>query len=144
MSTTALKTLNRAKKQLDNNYVKYCRAFGKNTSWCQIFLWWLIAFKGEIEYIKDSYARHAYTWCKEHYKEVSMKGARAGDLVFFKNDKGIVNHCGLIRKKGTGKKCYTIEGNVGTSGKWKTNLVCVRERDKSKVKGIFRPPYSSK
>lgn len=141
---TAIKILNLAKKQMYNNYLKYCKAYGKNTSWCQIFLWWLLSFKGHLNYIKDTYARKAEKWCSEHYKKVTMKTARAGDIVFFKNDRGIVNHCGLIRKKGTSKKCYTIEGNVGIPGKWKRNVVSIRTREKERVKSIYRPPYNNK
>ena len=144
MSATAKKTVNRAKIQIDEGYKKFCKAFGKNTSWCQIFLWWLLALKGDIKYPKDSYARHAEKWCAKHWKKISMKDARAGDVVFFTKNGTRVSHCGMIRKKGTSKIAYTIEGNVGTPGKWKTNIVDLRTRKRSYIKSIYRPPYSSK
>ena len=148
MKLTGKKVVNLAKKELGNKYHKYCKAFGKKTSWCQIFIWWILFYKGGMTYIRDSYARHAAKWCKARWKHVKMKDARAGDIVFFTSQgpgqnkcKGLVNHCGIIRKKGTTKKCYTIEGNVGKPGHWRTNTVDTRTRDKSFVWGIFRPDY---
>lgn len=147
-----------ARKQIGNGYKKYCKAFGKNTSWCQIFIWWLMMKKG-ITYLKDSYARHAAKWCKKHWKHISMKDARAGDIVFFSSEgknhnnkmTGKVTHVGLIRAKGPVEKngsvikCRTIEGNVkktkNQKGDWRVHVVARRTRSQSYVWGIFRPPY---
>lgn len=148
MKVTGMKVVNLAKKQENRRYSEYCKAFGKNTSWCQIFVWWVLAYKMGLEYIKDSYARHAAAWAKKYWKRIKMKDARAGDIVFFTsvgpgNDtcKGKVTHVGIIRKKGTSKLCYTIEGNVGKAGQWRWNLVKLKTRHKSYVWGIFRPEY---
>lgn len=141
-----------ARKQLGNGYKKYCKAFGKNTSWCQIFLWWLFNTKG-IKYLKDSYARHAAEWCKKHWKHVKVADAKAGDTIYFVRNKkgynrmeGKVIHCGMVRGKAYKNKkgewvIPTIEGNVGTPGQWKKNIVDVRVRNINRVWGIFRPPY---
>ena len=151
-----------ARKQLGNGYKKYCKAFGKNTSWCQIYMWWLCD-KRKIKYLKDSFARHAAAWCKRHWKFVTMEDAKAGDFVFFTstgkgNNKmqGKVTHVGLIRakspieesgkNKGKAIKCYTIEGNVNgkeksQQGSWRKHIVAKRTRKISYVWGIFRPPY---
>lgn len=147
-----------ATKQLGNGYKKYCKAFGKNTSWCQIYIWWLMDKKG-VKYLKDSFARHAAKWAKKHWEHVSMKSARAGDVVFFTssgkgNNKmnGKVTHVGLIRAKGVPEKdgkvitCRTNEGNVKKKGSrskdWKDHVVAKRTRNKKYVWGIFRPPYA--
>lgn len=146
-----------ARKQLGHGYKKYCKAFGKNTSWCQIFMWWL-ADKKNLKYLKDSYARHGAKWAKKNWTHVSMKDARAGDFVYFTsggkgNNKmnGKVTHVGLIRAtakpetkgkdKGKVIKVYTIEGNVNGGGDWKKSEVAKKTRKKSYVWGIFRPPY---
>ena len=150
-----------ATKQLGNGYKKYCKAFGKNTSWCQIFIWWLMTKKG-VKYIKTSYARKAAAWCKKHWKHVAVKDAAGGDVVFFVkgykgNNKmnGFVVHVGLIRKKsakatkGDNKGAwvvYTIEGNVNgkeksQQGSWKKKIVAKRTRNVNRVWGIFRPPW---
>ena len=164
-STTGKGMVDLAKKQLGKGYKKYCKAFGKDTSWCQIFIWWLFDTKG-IKYIKNSFARKAARWCAKHWTRVAMKDAKAGDVVFFTNKKGKggdksngnwrdVSHVGLIRKqsatikdkKKKGKKvlvCYTIEGNVNGHGNWKKSEVANKTRRKSYVWAVFRPPYKSK
>lgn len=158
-----------ARKQLGNGYKKYCKAFGKATSWCQIFIWWLFDTKG-MTYIKNSFARKAARWAHKHWTRVPMKDAKAGDVVFFTSKKGKggdkagdwhdVTHVGMIRKqsamiddkKNKGKKvlvCYTIEGNVkgkekSQQGSWKNHIVANRTRRKSYVWAVFRPPYKTK
>jgi hypothetical protein len=149
-----------ATKQLGNGYKKYCKAFGKNTSWCQIFMWWL-ADKKDLKYLKDSFARHAAKWAKKHWEHVTMKEARAGDFVFFTSKAkgrnkmvGKVTHVGLIRAKGKVEKdgkvitCRTIEGNVKAEGSkspdWRKHVVAKRTRGLNYVWGIFRPPYGDK
>lgn len=136
-----------ARKQIGNGYKKYCKAFGKNTSWCQIFMWWLMSKKG-MKYPHDSFARHAAAWCRKRWPKITMKGAKAGDVVFFTskakgNNKmnGMVTHVGIIRKQGTSKVVYTIEGNVDGHGNWKKSKVAYKTRKLSYVWGIFRPPY---
>lgn len=155
-----------AAKQIGNGYRKYCKAFGRATSWCQIFIWWLFDTK-KMKYIKDSFARKAARWCQKHWPRVSMKDAQAGDVVFFTSKKGKggdksdlkwrdVTHVGMIRKKSAeipdkdhkGKKklvCYTIEGNVKKNkdqkGDWRVHVVGKRTRNKSYVWAVFRPPY---
>lgn len=152
-----------ANKQLGKGYKKYCAAYGKSTSWCQIFMWWLFDTK-HMKYIKTTFARKAAKWCHEHWTRVPMKDAKAGDVVFFSAKKGgdkskikwtDVTHVGLIRKKSAkiddkknkGKKvlvCYTIEGNVNGGGNWKKSEVAKKTRRKSYVWAVFRPPYKSK
>lgn len=157
------KIVNLAAKQLGNGYKKYCKAFGKNTSWCQIFMWWLMDKEGQ-KYIKNSFARKAAAWCKKHWKHVSVKNAAAGDFCFFVRGhsgnnkmKGFVVHVGLIRKKSAkatkGKNkgdwvVYTIEGNVNGKkkdqrGSWKNKIVAKRTRNIDRVWGIFRPPWKN-
>lgn len=144
---TAKEVVQLARKQIGNGYSKYCKYFGKNTSWCQIFMYWLFNKKG-MPYYKNSFARKAAAWVKKRWKHVSMKNAVAGDIVFFTskakgNNKmnGMVTHVGIIRKKGTSKVAYTIEGNVNGSGNWKKSKVAYKSRKLSYVWGIFRPPY---
>ena len=157
--TESQKMVDLATKQLGNGYKKYCKAYGKNTSWCQIFLWWLFDQR-KMKYLKDTFARHAAAWAKKHWPHVALKDAKAGDVVYFVRGKtghnkmkGTVVHTGMVRKKPyqktdkKGKKYWvipTIEGNVGTPGKWKTNIVGKRNRNENRVWGIFRPPYANK
>lgn len=145
---TGKQIVNLARKQLGNKYHKYCKAFGKNTLWCQIFMWWLLSYKSGIPYLKDSFARHAAKWALKHWPRVRLKDARAGDVVFFTSEgpgndtcKGKVTHVGIIRKKGGATYCNTIEGNSGPREKWRSNTVMMRRRSKKYTWGVFRPDY---
>ena len=148
--------VNLARKQIGNGYRKYCKAFGKNTSWCQIFLWWLFDHEN-MKIKKTSYARKFADYCKKHWKHVRVSEAKEGDVVFFvaghnghNRLKNKVVHVGMIRAKskqatkGEHKGewyVYTIEGNVGVAGQWKTNIVDKRKRNVNRVWGIFRTPF---
>jgi hypothetical protein len=139
-----------ARKQLGKGYKKFCAAYGKATSWCEIFIWWLFTTKN-MPIKKTSFARRAAKWFAEHYEHISMKDAKAGDVVFFTSKAkgrnkmiGMVTHVGLIRKKGTSTICYTIEGNVNGDGNWKKSEVAEKTRGLNYVWGIFRPKYREK
>lgn len=143
---SAKNIVNLARKQIGNGRRKYCEAYGKDNSWCNIFVWWLYGKEG-YKLKKTTYARREAKWIKKKWKHISMEDAKAGDIVFFTNTmkgnnkmKGKVSHVGVIRRKGTTKKCYTIEGNVGNKD-WKKSIVDTRERGIKYVWGIFRPPY---
>lgn len=142
-----------ARKQLGNGYKKYCAAFGKNTSWCMIFFWWLCKQK-KVKCPKTSFARKFAAYCKKHYKHIGVTSAEAGDVVFYVAGKNGNNRCkhkvvhmGIIRcqsTKGDNGDWYvhTIEGNVGQAGHWRTNTVGKRKRNVNRVWGIFRLPFS--
>ena len=150
------KIVNLARKQIGNGYRKYCKAFGKTTSWCQIFLWWLFDDEG-MKILKTSFARKFAEYCKKHWKHIRVSEAQKGDVVFFvaghnghNRLKHKVVHVGMIRAKskqatkGEHKGewyVYTIEGNVGVAGQWKTNIVDKRKRNVNRVWGIFRTPF---
>ena len=81
-------------------------------------------------------------WLHKHATHVKMADARPGDIVIFtwtgggnnsrKVGKCSRDHIGFIRKKGTSKICYTIEGN--TSG----GKVAERTRELTYIFAIYR------
>ena len=150
------KILNLARKQLGNGYKKYCKAYGKDTSWCMIFFWWL-CMKEKVKCPKTTWAKVFAAYCKKHYKHIKVSEAQYGDVIFYVRKhnghnrcKGLVVHMGIVRakaykaKEGKNKGKWVIpaiEGNVGKPGQWKTNKVGNRTRCVDRVWGIFRIPY---
>lgn len=91
--------------------------FSANVSWCQIFIWWVLAYFD----IKGQPATASCTAAMRHYIE---QGAwhekdytpKVGDLVYFDWDKsGDCDHVGFVAEI-TGNEIYTIEGNSTAPG----------------------------
>jgi len=78
-------------------------------------------------------------------KRISLEEARPGDWVFFDFDGGGVDHVGLFMSR-NGRTVFTIEGNTssGNSGSQSNGGgVFRRERDRSLIAAVVRPPFKS-
>ena len=77
-------------------------------------------------------------------KVISKKNARAGDIVFFDWDGGVVDHVGIVEKN-LGTHLQTIEGNTSTGSAGSQDnggKVARRTRAWSVISAIVRPDYS--
>ena len=126
------------------------------TDWCVGFVLWDIYAAGLKKCIYDPYKTTNPYWVPtieeylhNHAKHVKMADARKGDIIIMtwtgngNNGRRIGicsrDHVGIIRKKGTSKIAYTIEGNtnggkVAHKERPLTNVFAIYRLDLSKVK----------
>lgn len=123
---------------------RFTHAYGvpDTTPWCCIFVWYVFKECGASKLFyngqKTAYCPTAYLWCKQYTKRVSIKDAKAGDVIFFDwNGNGSPDHIGFVKKSGNASSVITIEGNTGG------NKVAEQVRYSSYILGIFRPAYTS-
>lgn len=146
------KIINTASKYLGRNgsfIWQYWSGLTSGASWCVGFVLFCIYKSIGKKYIYDVNKVSApfwvptiEEWLHKHATHVKMADAKAGDIVIFtwtgngNNSRKIGicsrDHVGFIRKKGTSKVCYTIEGN--TSG----GKVAERTRYLTNVFAIYR------
>lgn len=150
--TTGEKIINKAEsyKGKTGSFVwNYWSGLSWGSSWCVGFVLYVLykcGLKKEIyNPSKTSLPFWLPTieeWLHKHATHVKMADAQPGDIVIFTWDGGGNNsrligkksrdHIGFIRKKGTSKKAYTIEGN--TSG----GKVAERTRELTYIFAIYR------
>lgn len=150
---TGKKIIEIAIKYLGDNGRRFCQAYGLpwGAHWCCVFVWYVfmkarasvLFYSGQ----KTAYVPTAQAWLETHCRHVSMRDARAGDMVIFtwhgggyNKQVGSRDHIGFIRKAGTSQTAYTIEGNTGGSGP-RTSKVMLRTRSVRYIFGIYRPKY---
>lgn len=147
--------IKQARKYLGENGKRFCNAYplAWGSHWCCAFVWYVFnaAKASKLFYggQKVAYVPTVQAWLKANCRKVSLKDAKAGDVVVFtwsgngyNKEQGSRNHIGLIRGKGSAAQCYTIEGNTGT-GNPTTSKVMERTRDAKYVYGIYRPNYAA-
>lgn len=114
--------------------------------YCAMFVSWVFAQAGQTV----AGLPHAYcptilnTARKAGLILANKKDARAGDIVLFDWDGGLVDHIGIIEKN-YGNYLQTIEGNTssGTAGsQGNGGLVARRTRAWNVVNAIIRPQYT--
>lgn len=143
-----------ASQYLGKNGKLFCQGYGLpwGSHWCCAFVWYVFmkAKASKLFYggQRTAYVPTAQAWLKAHCKHISMKDARAGDIVVFtwhgggyNKQVGSRDHIGFIRKKGTSQVAYTIEGNTGGAGPT-TSSVMKRTRSVQYIYGIYRPKYA--
>ena len=141
--TTAKQILNLAKKQIGNRRTKYVKAYGVDTDWCVIFIWWLFKELNSSSLFYDgkktAYVPAVDDWAVRNKLTVSKKNAKAGDLVIFDwyGDR-TRDHIGIIEKVNSNGTITTIEGNTTT----KTGKVDRKTRLMSDVYHVIRPKYA--
>lgn len=136
-----------AKKQLGNNYKTYCKAYGVNTDWCVIFIWWLFN-KSKAGNLFCNNTRQAVVgnvarWGINAKQTVKLENAKAGDIVIFdwKGNTYDYDHIGIFVEKNKDGSYKTIEGNT-LSDDFTKSKVAYRNRYKSDICLVIRPKYS--
>lgn len=142
-----------AEKYLGYNGRKFCEdyplPFGSH--WCCAFVWDIFRMAGASDLFFDgkkvAYVPTATVWMQANYKKVSLKDARAGDVVVFtwsgngyNKETGSRDHIGFVYQKGTEAKVFSIEGNTGAASPTKTTVMR-RIREARYIYGIYRPSY---
>jgi hypothetical protein len=108
-----------------------------SAAWCDMFLSYCAAVTDN----GPAVGRFAYTpshvnWFKSLGRWHNGKaGARAGDLVFFDWDGGVVDHVGIVEKVLSDGRLQTIEGN--------TSDACLRRVRSGSIAGYGRPAYTA-
>lgn len=132
-----------ADKYIGSGPSRFTSAYGvpDSTAWCCIFVWYIFrecsASKLFYGGQKVAYCPSAYIWCRANTKQVSIRDAQAGDIIFFDwNHNGSPDHIGFVEKSLGSSSVQTVEGN--TAG----NKVARRIRYSSDILGIFRPAYT--
>ena len=138
--------VNLAKKQIGKGYKKYCKAYGVNTDWCVIFIWWLFyklkASKLFCNGTRQAVVGNVASWAKNAKLTVALKNAKAGDIVLFDwaGTGYKYDHIGLLIGKNKDGSYKTIEGNT-LSSSFKKSKVAYRNRYASEIVMVIRPKY---
>lgn len=138
--------VNLAKKQIGKGYKKYCKAYGVNTDWCVIFIWWLFhkekASKLFCNGTRQAVVGNVASWAKNAKLTVALKNAKAGDIVIFDwaGTGYKYDHIGLLVGKNDDGSYKTIEGNT-LSNSFKKSKVAYRNRYASEICMVIRPKY---
>lgn len=142
-------------KETGNNITKYAAFFDKehpdfyNTkkqgaAWCDIFVDYCFVSTFAEEQALDMLCqpkKSAGAGCKYsagYYKKAGrfFDKPEAGDQIFFYDNKGEINHTGLVTKVND-KKVYTVEGNSGNAVKAHSYAL-----DNKKIAGYGRPKWN--
>lgn len=151
---TGDKIIEQAEKYKGYNGRKFCNDYGLpwGSHWCCACVWDIFRLAGASKLFyggnKTAYVPTATIWLQANCKKVAIKDAEAGDIVVFTwggngydKEQGSRDHIGFIRKKGTDKEIYTIEGNTGASDPKRTTVM-ERIREAKYIYGIYRPAYT--
>lgn len=120
----------------------------RGTAWCAAFVSYVMNKAGAKALFYGGkpvfYVPYAQQWLAKNCTHVKMADAKPGDIVVFtwdgignNSEKGSRDHIGFIRKAGTSKIAYTIEGNTD-GGK-----VANKTRALKWIYGIYRPKYAA-
>lgn len=126
-----------------SNRVKYSAWYGMVGPWCDMFVSWCADQSGN----KDVIGRFAYTpsheaWFRSKGREVSIRDAKPGDIVFF-NFIGRTSHVGIVEAN-RGDGLITIEGNTNGAGSRDGGSVMRHFRSwSSGIVSVHRPNYIS-
>lgn len=126
-----------------SNRNKYTDWYGMVGAWCDIFISWCADQSGN----KDVIGRFAYTpsheaWFRSQGREVSIRDARPGDILFF-NFIGRTSHVGIVEAN-RGDGLVTIEGNTNGSGSRDGGSVMRHFRSwSSGIVSVHRPNYQT-
>lgn len=124
-----------------SNQVLYSDWYGMVGPWCDMFVSWCAAQSGNAEAV----GRFAYTpsheaWFRSHGREVPIRDAQPGDIVFF-NFIGRTSHVGIVEAN-HGDGLITIEGNTNGSGSRDGGSVIRHFRSwSSGIVSVHRPEY---
>ena len=156
MKMTGKKIIETAYKYIGCIGKKFCYDYGMafGNHWCCAFVWDIFRMaKASILFYagqKTAYVPTAQMWLAANCEHVSMKEARAGDIVVFtwsgngyNQERGSRDHIGFIRKAGTSSVAYTLEGNTGGTSPMNSKVM-ERERSVQFIYGIYRPKYEVK
>ena len=151
---TGEKIITLAKKYLGSKGNKFVSDYGIawGSHWCCAFVWDIFRLAGASNLFyggqKTAYVPTVTVWMQANLRHVTMKEAKAGDIVVFtwsgngfNKERGSRDHIGFIRKAGTQNVCYTLEGNTGASDP-KQTTVMERTRGAAYIYGIYRPKYA--
>lgn len=105
--------------------------------WCDMFLSYCADRSGNLAAVGlFAYTPAHVNWFKQQGRWHSgIEGIRAGDIIFFDWDGGVVDHVGVVEKVLGGGRVQTIEGNTADA--------CLRRiRSGSTIAGYGRPAYT--
>lgn len=140
--------VNLAKKQTGKSYKKYCKAYGVNTDWCVIFIWWLFhklkASKLFCNGTRQAVVSNVAKWGINAKQTIPLKKAKAGDIVIFdwKGNQYAYDHIGIFIEKNKDGSYKTIEGNT-LSDNFTKSKVAYRNRYANEICLVIRPKYKS-
>jgi hypothetical protein len=105
-------------------------------AWCDMFLAYCADRSGNLAAVGlFAYTPYHVDWFKKAGRWHSGKsGIRAGDIVFFDWNGGVVDHVGIVEKVLPGGVLQTIEGN--------TENQCLRRNRAGSIEGYGRPAYT--
>lgn len=150
MAATGATVISKATAMLGKGGTTVWNYYGlaKGTAWCVGFVSYIMDKAGAKSLFYGGkavfYVPYAQEWLAENCTHVKMADAKPGDIVVFtwdgignNSEKGSRDHIGFIRKAGTSKTAYTIEGN--TNG----GIVADKTRALKWIYGIYRPKYDT-
>lgn len=133
-------------EDFDTKYWQFFNTKKQGAEWCSIFVHWCavktigkdktLKFFGETPKTNAA-AGVGYFWYylkAKGYKSSAAK-AKMGDIIFFKNTKGI-SHVGIVEKADS-KNIISIEGNKSNSVKR-----CTHSKTASTIYGVMSPTWS--
>lgn len=133
-------------QDFDTTYWQFFNTKKQGAEWCSIFVHWCavktigkdktLKFFGETPKTNAA-AGVGYFWdyLKAKGYKSSAANAKMGDIIFFKNSKGI-SHVGIVEKVDA-KNIISIEGNKSNSVKR-----CTHSKTASTIYGVMSPTWS--
>lgn len=132
-----------AKKYIGKKGLQFCKDYGYSytVDWCVIFIWDIFRKARASKYIyggeKFQNVGTLNTWCKIHCKKVSIKEARAGDIIIESWGGVTLAHAGIVTRSINSNCCETVEGNAGDIPNTQT-VVRICTRYKQNIHAIYR------
>ena len=128
--------------------LKFCKSYGytRTVDWCVIFIWYifkeLCISKKLCNGSKVNNVGVLNDWLKVNCKKVTIKNAKAGDIVIQNWDGYEQAHAGIVVKSITANSIKTVEGNAGYEG---CNNTTVKQavRYSGNIYAIYRPNYET-
>ncbi len=142
---TGSQIITKAKSYLGDGGSIFWDAYGSGkVDWCCIFVWYVMKQCGASDLFCDgekvAWVPTAQEWLARNCEKISIKNAKAGDIVIMTWSGNSRDHIGFAIKPLNDKTLQTIEGNTG-SNYCTTSKVMIQERPASNVYGIYRPKY---
>lgn len=125
-----------------SNRVKFSDWYGLVGPWCDMFVSWCGAMSGNGDAIgKFAYTPSHEAWFRSRGREVPVRDAQPGDIVFF-NFIGRTSHVGIVEAN-RGDGLVTIEGNTNGGGSRDGGSVMRHFRSwSSGIVSTHRPAFS--